>query len=194
MAQQALPVHLQDRSFMIEYFKTASQEYHVPVEILEAIGFVESQWVQRIPDTTRTDNHTPPAYGVMGLRDDSYFGHSLIKAAQLIHEPPEKLKTDALTNIRGAAALLQNLAQEEIKQSSEGRSSQPFKTLKDWKNVLEKYSGIPQPEIAEVYSYDVYHILSKGYHDYGIKIKKINIPSELLKDPLQENKDFIIYK
>lgn len=192
VAQKDLSHDLRDRSFMIKHFQAASKEFNIPVEILEGIGFVESHWVQRIPDTVHREGNMPPAYGVMGLRDDPYFGHSLIKAANLINESPEKLKTDALSNIRGAAALLRSYANEEI--SHRSSSSTPFRRLGDWKKVIEKYSGIPQPHIANVYSYEVYQILNKGYDAYGIKIKKESIDSTLLKDPLKKEKEHEIYQ
>ena len=171
---------LHDRSFMIKYFENASREFHIPIEILEGIGFVESHWVQRIP-TNNEEGHMPPAYGVMGLRDDPFFGHSLIKAAKLINVTPDKLKTDALTNIRGAAALLRKYADEESK-----NKMNKFLKLEDWKNVLERYSGIPQPKTAQIYSHDVYYILNQGYNQYGIKINKVQIKPELLVDPLSK--------
>ncbi len=169
---------LQDRSFMIKYFMKASKEFKVPIEILEGIGFVESHWVQRIP-TNHGGEHMPPSYGVMGLRDDSFFGHSLIEAAKLIHATPDKLKTDASANIRGAAALLKKYADEQSK-----NKKTKFLKLEDWKSVLERYPGIPQPQTAQIYSHDVYYILNKGYNQYGIKINKVQIKPEMLVDPL----------
>jgi len=49
----------------------------------------------------------------MGLRDDDWFGHSLVKAASLIGETPEQLKTSPVSNIRGGAAVLASLADDE---------------------------------------------------------------------------------
>src|SRR5206468_592147 len=97
--------------------------------------FVESHWVQRVPDNNDGE-HQPPTYGVMGLRDDNYFGHSLKQAAKLIKTKPAKLKATnaagALANIRGAAALLRKYGNEEIKR---GKSLQK---LEDWNTVIAR--------------------------------------------------------
>ena len=147
---------------LMPYFQQASNEFGVPVEILMGVAYVESRWRQRIPD--ENDHHMPPSYGVMGLRNDEQFGHSLEKAAALIHQPVSALKTNAFQNIRGAAAYLQFISQNI---STNGR---PLNGLDSWEPVLEKYSGIQQVDIAPVYGDEVYDILEKGCQQGHIQI------------------------
>jgi len=169
---------MNNRSYLIKYFNDASKEFNIPIEILEGIAFIESHWVQIIP-TNNGENNMPPAYGIMGLRNDEWFGYSLNDAAKLIHVIPEKLKTDVQANIRGASALLKKYADEEI-----SKTGKKLNKLEDWKNILEKYSGIPQSKVSQLYSRDIFYIISKGYDKFGIKINKVKIDTLLLKDPL----------
>ena len=55
-------------------YERASREFGVPLEIVRAVAYVRSGGVQRQPSTF---SDRPPAYGVMGLRDDDWFGHTL---------------------------------------------------------------------------------------------------------------------
>ena len=139
---------------LVPYFQQTSEEFHVPVEILMGIGYVESHWRQRIPD--EGDHHMPPSFGVMGLRNDAHFGHSLEKAAHLIHQPVSVLKNNTLQNIRGAAAYLHFLARTTELQNL------PSEDLASWEKVIEKYSGIPQPNVATIYGDQVFDIMIKG--------------------------------
>lgn len=75
-------------------FARASQEFGVPLEIVRAVAYVSSGGVQRQPSTA-TDR--PAAYGVMGLRDDDWFGHSVRDAAALLGVPPDVLRTPTPT-------------------------------------------------------------------------------------------------
>ena len=147
---------------LMPYFQQASAEFQVPVEILMGVAYIESRWRQRIPD--ESDHHMPPSFGVMGLRNDAHFGHSLEKAASLIHQPVSGLKTNAFQNIRGAAAYLQFISQNI------NTNGQTMTDPDSWEPVLEKYSGIQQADIAPVYGDEVYDILVKGCQQGHIQI------------------------
>jgi N-acetylmuramoyl-L-alanine amidase len=129
------------------YFEEAANEFFVPEKLIEGIAFTESRWVQRIPtdfDGTEADER-PKAYGVMGLRSDEWFGHSLDSAAKLIHEPRQNLILEARANIRGATALLAEIARDQIAQgaSIEMDAATPRqKELVSWATVIALYSGI----------------------------------------------------
>ncbi len=127
-------------------FDAASAEFDVPVSILKAVAHAESRFQHLVPNPDRDDDAPPPAFGIMGLHDDPYFGSSLGLAAALIDRAPEELKNDPALNIRGAAALLHHL--------SGGASRQT--PLEEWEDAVVLYSGIPQPEIAEIYTYEVF--------------------------------------
>lgn len=145
---------------MNQWMEEASAEFDVPVEVLQAIAFVESRWRHLTPEPEvetrfrhRADGeHQPPAYGVMGLRDDAHFGYSLREAAAAIGRVPAELTEDPRTNIRGAAALLHKLSGGATRSTS----------LEDWENAVALYSGIPEPRIAEMYTYDAFTAILSG--------------------------------
>lgn len=156
------------------WFDDAANEFDVPVELLQAIGYSESRWTQLAPPSERVDSireelripkntprlqesegeegHPPPSYGIMGLRDDRLFGHSLLQAAALVGHTPEELIADPELNIRGAAALLKSLSGGLSRESS----------IETWASAVERYSGIPQPDIAQMQSYEVYNAIRSG--------------------------------
>ena len=169
----------QEVSLLHSAFESASKEFSVPVEILKGIAFVESRWTQIQPDPDSSSANCtgmPPAYGVMGLRDDEYFGHSLVEAAQLIHRSPEELKHNPAENIRGAAALLKKLAATHLKKAGP--------QLESWNDVVAAYSGIPQQAIALLYAQDVYRVLASGWHSERIDIEPHTIQMDLNSDSL----------
>lgn len=149
---------------MDRWFHEAAAEFDVPVEVLQAIAYVETRWSHRIVakrDVARgwrsterepEHEHQPAAYGVMGLRDDEHFGHSLLDAAALIARTPDELRLDAQLNIRGAAALL--------KQYGPGLTRHSAVEL--WEGAVARLSGIPQPGIAQMHTYDVFNAILSG--------------------------------
>ncbi len=158
-------------------FQSAADEFGIPAEILQAIAFAESRWTQIIPEqvVSESDRHMPPAYGVMGLRDDNWFGHSLIQAASLITSKPDELKENAAQNIRGAAALLSSIAKSLP-------STPRADNLLSWAETVARYSGIPQRNVQGDYVYSVYKVLQEGYNDWGIVIAPSRISTEEIED------------
>ena len=128
-------------------FERAGEEFGVPADLLRSIAFVESRWTNHVPAVE--DGGVPASYGVMGLRDDDWFGHSLVDAAAMIGRTPDELKRDPELNIRGTAALLAIL----------GRGA---KSLEDWEGAVAKLSGIPQDDIARIHTYDVFNSIRLG--------------------------------
>lgn len=152
------------------WFDEAAAVYDVPADLLRSIAFVETRWTHVVPEGAavarasrqkgRVDEplpddgeaDLPPVYGIMGLRDDDHFGHSLVDAAGLIGRTPSELVRDPHLNILGAAALLHSL----------GRGNDAGTPLEQWEEAAARYSGIPQEEIARVYTYDVFTGLAAG--------------------------------
>jgi hypothetical protein len=161
------------------WFDEAAAAYDVPADLLRSIAMVETRWTQVAPEAAGKPSHhqlqhdqtgapleqaesqsesqdaaqdLPPVYGIMGLRDDAHFGHSLIDAAGLIGRTPGELARDPHLNILGAAALLHSL----------GRGNSATTPLEAWEAAAARFSGIPQPEIARVYTYDVFNGLMQG--------------------------------
>jgi len=125
-------------------FERASKEFGVPLEIVQAVAYVSSGGVQRQPSTFAD---RPPAYGVMGLRDDDWFGHSLREAAALLGVSPDLLRTDAEANVRGGTALLARIAAKHPEAVS--------RDIDSWRGVVAEFSGIPQKEIADLFAQQV---------------------------------------
>ena len=101
-------------------FEKAAKEFNVPADILKGLAFAETRWEHLTwpPGETRSpENGMPRPYGIMSLQDNEWFGHTLIEAAKLIGKDPDELKKDPLQNMRGGAALLRKLYEENPKPS-----------------------------------------------------------------------------
>ena len=160
-------------------FEEASAEFDVPVELLQAIAYAETRWRPHVPKgqvrkngeaVVEIENHNgmPAGYGIMGLHDDAHFGHSLTAAAALIRVTPATLLTDTRANIRGAAALL----------AQYGARKTRFFPLEDWEDAVAKYSGIPQREIAQLYTYEIFTAIRQGRESDQFKIKQRHVEME----------------
>jgi hypothetical protein len=93
-------------------FAEAAQEYGVPMELLMAIGYVNTRWEMPSPETNayrRGDPHGWGSYGIMALVRNP-FSDTLGEASRLTGIPEEELKVDRAANIRGGAALLASSA------------------------------------------------------------------------------------
>lgn len=158
-----ITVKSQDSSELNYYFKLYSEEYNIPIDILKAVAYTETRFYHHVPDSTNSScSGIPHSYGIMGLRNDNWFGYSLIEASKLINASAEELIVDFSKNIKGAAALLSYFANQlKINRNA----------LNEWKPVLEKYSGIPQNDVKEFYSFDAFKVLNEGTNLNGIEIK-----------------------
>lgn len=153
-------------------FAKAAKEFNVPVEILQGLSFAETRWEHFIwpeGETVSPENGMPRPYGIMSLWDNEYFGHSLLNAAKLIGKTPADLMKDPLDNMRGAAALLRKLYDENKKPEGTTESE-----LESWRYAMAEYSGIPEPDLKQQHAFDVYHHLSEGYDEYGIKFDEVS--------------------
>jgi hypothetical protein len=120
------------------YFKLASEEFNVPAELLEAIAFVNTRWTHIEPEKFAPScNGQPPVYGIMGLRDDEWFGHSLKEGAKLINLPVEIVKRDAYQNIRAGAALISKMASEV------GFKRDKIQRIEDYKDIVANLAVYP---------------------------------------------------
>jgi len=130
-------------------FADAADEHGVPVQLLQAIGHVETQW-QMVEGLSEFEGQAP-AFGIMALRGDN-----LRRGAELAGYSVDKVKTDRRANLRAAAALLSAWA-DEMKVERED--------LGAWAPVVARYSGIPEEleDIRANYVHnDVYARLRSG--------------------------------
>ena len=134
-------------------FASAAREFAVPAELLKAIAYAE----------THFDNHggepsNDNGYGLMHLADNNE-NQSLNRAAALLGIPADALKTDDYQNIRGGAAVLRSLADEENPSPPGGKRS----GAGDWYEAVARYSNASDPSLARFYADEIYQMLARGF-------------------------------
>jgi N-acetyl-anhydromuramyl-L-alanine amidase AmpD len=169
--QQTL--HQEDRERYNQYFEQAGAEFGVPADILRGMSFAETRWTHMKwdeNDTVSSCTGMPRVYGVMGLWDNDFFGHTLREAATLINKDPQELKESPLQNIRGAAALLKKYYTELPKPETFNADA-----IESWQNAIAKFSGFPQEDISQRRGLEVYSVLSTGYAKDRIFIQQRDV-------------------
>ncbi len=133
-------------------FEAAAAEYQVPVAVLKAIGYVETR-LGRTGGASMTGG-----WGVMHLveRDD---WNMLERAAARTGVDPARLKVDPHANIRGAAAVLRDLADQSFRQYGDLSPNDPA----DFFHAVSLYPGIESATLAQAYATDVYTAMDKGF-------------------------------
>lgn len=132
-------------------FAKAAKEFGVPVEILKAIAYSETRFNGHNGEPSQSNG-----YGLMHLADNNE-NQSLNQAAAILGVPAEVLKSDNRQNIRGGAAILRALAQEEFS----GKTN-PAK-LESWYPVIARYSHAADATMAKFYADEIYSILQRGF-------------------------------
>jgi len=153
------------------FFAQAAQEFGVPVEILEAIGHVESNWTQIGPSIDR-------GWGVMHLVQNNY-ADTLGEAAIVLDIDPQVLKDDAQQNIRGAAALIAHYA---------GEPRHIFTQLEDWFEAVKQFTGLINDELREMQALRYYEVIKTGAESQTLWGETITLTSHsnisLTPDPV----------
>lgn len=152
-----------------EKFERIGKEMGVPGNVLASIAFAETRWEHlQWPEgeTVSPENGMPRPYGVMSLWDNDYFGHTLVEAAKLIGKTPDDLKKDPELNIKGAAALLKKLYEENPK--PEGTTDSD---IESYRYAMVKYCGIPEKDLSHRHALDCYEFMNEGYDQYGMHWK-----------------------
>jgi len=93
-------------------FREAAEEYGVAMELLMAMGYVNTRWEMPPPETNAYERGNPHgwgSYGIMALVQNPY-SDTLGEASMLTGIPEEELKTNRAANIRGGTALLASSA------------------------------------------------------------------------------------
>ncbi len=128
-------------------YADAARETGVPVDLLKAIGFVETRWQM----VTAEEEHdgAMPTVGLMGLRPEV-----ADRAATLAGVGRDELAVDHEANIRAAAHLIADEARAQGVSGSD---------LVQWVPVVEAWSGIVDDEARAHYvGDDVYRVLRDG--------------------------------
>ena len=93
-------------------FEEAARKYGVPMELLMAMGYVNTRWEMPLPEANEYEKGVPHrwgSYGIMALVQNPY-SDTLGEASRLTGITEEELKTERAANIRGGAALLASSA------------------------------------------------------------------------------------
>ena len=146
-------------------FMAAAKEFDVPPEILKAVGYVESQW-QMVEGQEEFDGFAP-AFGTMALR-----GANISDAANLLGVDEDTVTTHRPTNIRAAAALLdQKATAQKIERADLGA----------WAPAVAELAGIGDRNAAIDYiHYDVFGLIQNGL---VVMDNDGNVISEIAAEP-----------
>jgi hypothetical protein len=128
-------------------FESAAEEYEVPVELLMAMGYVNTLWEMPPPEASdyeEGDLHGRGAYGIMQLvqtpsRD------TLSRAASLTGLSKQELKNSRKANVRGGAAVLADI-------QGTNKPAEP----NGWQEAVADYGD------TELYAQEVYETLKSG--------------------------------
>lgn len=96
------------RSSLAAEFEEAAVEFGIPIELLMAMGYVNTRWEMPPPEANVYEEGNPHGwgtYGIMALVQNPY-SDTLGEAARLTGIPEDELKRNRAANIRGGAALL----------------------------------------------------------------------------------------
>jgi N-acetyl-anhydromuramyl-L-alanine amidase AmpD len=128
-------------------YEDAAVEFDVPATILKSIGYVETTW-QMVEGEQEFDNQ-PAAFGLMALRGDR-----LTQGAALAGVSDDDVRYDEASNIRAAAALLDQYATETGIDRAD---------LGAWAEPVARYSAIEDADARNRYVVqDVYGVLAAG--------------------------------
>jgi N-acetyl-anhydromuramyl-L-alanine amidase AmpD len=128
-------------------FAAAGREFGVPVELLKAIGWVETRW--QMVDGHAEFPGQPQAHGLMALK-----GEQLERGAALAGISADEARSQPAANIRAAAALLRQHAVELGISAAEPGG---------WAPAVARYSGIALAAGRAAYVHeDVYATLRRG--------------------------------
>ncbi|MGW7236508.1 N-acetylmuramoyl-L-alanine amidase [Streptomyces sp. NPDC054804] len=165
-------------------FTDAAREFHVPRSVLLSVSYMQSRWDSH-PGTpsvaggygpmhlVETGSGRAPAPAAAPAAPDgpgnsplagtvfAAGGHAvqpadLERAARLIKVPPAALRTDAVANVRGGAALLA-AAQRHL---GKPLSNNP----EDWWQAVERFPGTRDIATATTYADDVFTLIRRGAH------------------------------
>ncbi len=128
-------------------FEQAAQEFDVPAAVLKAVSFVETRY-EMVAGEQEFEGR-PTAYGLMGLKLPD-----LEQGAALAGISAEQAQTEPLANVRAAAALLNQWAEERGIARDD---------VRNWAPVVAKLSGTEDLEARRVFVNDeVFSTLKLG--------------------------------
>lgn len=172
------------RAAFVQHFRTAYRQYpSIPAGTLEALAYVQSRWMHMLPEHDSQDeahNRMPAAWGVMGLYHGEGFADQVSEGARLLGVSSDKVRTDPLTNILAAAALLDAQIKRDHPQAGSARTLKSAALSPEAiRPALARYAGYSASALAggEVdsfarnsFAFDVLLSLDRGVNDRGIVV------------------------
>lgn len=155
-------------SSLAKEFENAARTYDVPVELLLAVGYVNTRWEMPPPalgDYEPGDIHGRGGYGIMGLRRDPT-ADTLGAASELTGIPEGKLTTDRKSNIRGGAAVLAG-----------GVDVFEPVDINGYYDAVAEYGGSP------LYANQVYEVLQGGATATTLGGESLSLPAQEGAEP-----------
>ena len=128
-------------------FESAASEYGVPVELLLAMGFVNTLWEMPPPEASDYQEGDPEGrgtYGIMQLMQNPS-RNTLGRAAHLTGLSDEELKRSRAANVRGGAAVLSDIVGVSKPQDLNG-----------WQDAVAEYGD------TDLYAVEVFETLKEG--------------------------------
>lgn len=141
-------------------FDSAARELQVPVQLLEAIAYVETRVSPTAGLTSQSGGH-----GVMAIveRED---WKMLSRATALTGATAGRLDVDPAANIRGAAAVLRELADKSFRDFPNLDAND----LGDWYHAVSLYPGYDSASAGHDYAAEVFVRLEQGFEVPGLTL------------------------
>jgi hypothetical protein len=159
-------------------FEEAAQAYGVPVELLMAMGYVNTRWEMPPPEANeyeRGDPHGWGSYGIMALAQNPN-SDTLGEASRLTGIPEEMLKTDRAANILGGAALLASSAGRYVSGNpSDFYGAVAGRGLATGRN----YSAVSGVGAGELYAEQVFGTLRTGASKTIFSGEAVSLPARV---------------
>src|SRR5918993_803033 len=140
-------VFAQTRTTLKTEFQSAAAKYRVPIELLMAMGYVNTLWEMPPPDASDYvpgDIHGRGAYGIMQLVQNPW-EDTLGRSASLTGLSEAKLKTERAANVMGGAAVLADIVGNDRHSS-----------FNAWYEAVAEYGG------GELYAPEGFKTLDSG--------------------------------
>ena len=160
---------------LVAEFEEAAEKYDVPVEVLLAMGYVNTRLEMPPPEASAYDPGDPHgrgAYGIMQLVQNDT-ADTLGEASRLTGIPEERLKTDRKSNIFGGAALLADSQGEKP-----GRLGDYFGAVDGKGGRGKRHRAVAGIGAGELFAGQVFDTLKKGSSATNEDGEQIELPSQ----------------
>jgi hypothetical protein len=178
---QALPKSAPESALLAE-FRKAAEEHGVPVELLMAMGWVNTRWEMPPPeanDYEKGNLHGWGSYGIMALVQNP-FSDTLGEASRLTGIPEDELKSSRAANIRGGAALLASAVGTEKPSTLGGFFGVVAGRRRASGNNYQAVAGIGG---GELYAEQVFEALKRGVPEEKLKSgEQLSLKAQNLTD------------